>query len=148
MENQHKKEALKALLDLNPLIRRHLFRPFKKINRPINPAQFFTLIELSESGETNMSALSARAAVSCQQMTALMDGLVALGFVERFTNESCRRSVIAKITNEGRKYLQEEREDTLNQLLPALAYFSDDEADRLYNSATEITNLLNMISEV
>ena len=142
MDITEKKETLDMLLGLNPLIRKYLFIPMKKIDKPVNKGQFFVLRELYSYGPLSMSDLAERLAVSNQQLTPIMDGLVEMGFIERNVDMNCRRKVIAALTEEGKQYIAADKENTLNALLPLFDKLNDDEIAAIKKDVTEITKIL------
>ena len=140
--NNKQKDAMKSLLEMDVEYRRRFFKPFDKVERPINRAQHFILIALWENGPLNMSKLAQLSAVSCQQLTSLFDKLVKLGFARRFLDENCRRSIIGEITDLGREYIISDRANTLERLLPALETLSSEELDTVISASSQIKEIL------
>jgi len=66
--------------------------------------QYRLLVFLSEKSEA-ASALAAKLAVSPPSVTALVDGMVSRGLVERRPDDSDRRRVAHMLTDEGRATL-------------------------------------------
>jgi long-chain acyl-CoA synthetase len=69
--------------------------------------QFRTLVFLDEVDEPAASALAGNLRVSRPSVTALVDGLVARGLVERRPGDADRRRVGVVITSAGRRALRE-----------------------------------------
>jgi len=136
------KTAMKSLLEMDAEYRRRFFKPFDKVERPINRAQHFILLALWENGPMNMSRLAQLSAVSCQQLTSLFDKLVKLDFAKRYLDENCRRSIIGEITDKGREYIISDRENTLERLLPALDTLTEEEMERVIAASSEIKEIL------
>jgi len=67
--------------------------------------QYRMLIFLAEGGAAAASALAGTLGVSRPSVTALVDGLVARGFVERLPDASDRRRVSHAVTAAGRDAL-------------------------------------------
>lgn len=71
----------------------------------LTPAQYRILALLSE-GSAAATALARRLAVSRPSITALVDGLVARGLVERGADPDDRRRVTHVLTAQGRRELE------------------------------------------
>lgn len=139
-----RKMAVDELLSLNPIIGKKFFSAVQlpKEDRLVNRGQFFILVELQRNGEMRMSALADKCNVSAQQLTSLANGLMEIGFIERFQDEKCRRSVIARLTEKGLAYIMEEHDRVLETALGHLGDISDEELDELYRSAVSIRRIL------
>jgi long-chain acyl-CoA synthetase len=70
----------------------------------LTPSQYRVLLRLSE-GPSGASGLASGLAVSRPSLTAVVDGLVARGLVERSADPSDRRRVGHALTNEGTRAL-------------------------------------------
>lgn len=141
-----RKQAIDALLSLKPIIGKRFFskvQPPPRESRKVNQAQYFILVELHKNGPQRMSVLAKKCNVSCQQLSALADGLTEMNFLTRDTDETCRRSIIARITEEGTEFIKAERERMLNVALTQLGEISDEALDRLYESARTIIEILD-----
>jgi long-chain acyl-CoA synthetase len=70
-------------------------------------SQYRTLVFLEEGGSSAASALADSLAVSRPSVTAVVDGLVGRGLVERRHDDSDRRRVEHRLTERGREVLAE-----------------------------------------
>lgn len=91
--------------------------------------QFRVLAFLSE-GEWAASKVAEWLAVSRPSLTALVDGLVEQGWVERKEHPSDRRSVLHHLTKPGRARLAETTELLAERLDTLLDHLDDDERAR------------------
>ena len=89
--------------------------------------QYRILMFLAE-GSVAASALADSLAVSRPSVTAVVDGLVSRGLVERRHDEGDRRRVGHALTEEGRRVL-EEADAAVNARLAEIASFLSDEGD-------------------
>lgn len=71
----------------------------------LSPSQYRTLLFLAE-GDAAASALADRLAVSRPSVTAVVDGLVGRGLVERKADACDRRRVTHVLTEDGRRALE------------------------------------------
>lgn len=77
--------------------------------------QMHTLEVLGSMGQMRMKELSEKMGITTGSLTVLVDRLVRGGFVKREPNEHDRRSIMVRLTPEGKK-LFEEHHDLHNQL--------------------------------
>ena len=92
--------------------------------------QFRVLILLSE-GSAAASALASRLAVSPPSVTAIVDGLVARGLVERRPDAGDRRRVAHVLTDDGRRLLDEADAAATARLHDIAAYLPPDEESQV-----------------
>jgi DNA-binding MarR family transcriptional regulator len=90
-------------------------------------AQYHLLFGLSEHGELSTSRLAAAADVTPATVTQMLDGLVAMGLVERSRSSSDRRVVTVALTERGRALLAEKRATWEQRWRQTLDGFSGDE---------------------
>ena len=95
----------------------------------LSPSQYRALAFLSEDGASAAaSALAGRMSVSKPTITALVDGLVQRGLVERHTSDADRRRVEHLLTPEGRRVLLQADRVVNARLAEVAAHL--DETDR------------------
>lgn len=98
----------------------------RELNRGnVSLAQYFALGYLEQKGELTTKDLGAKLGHSTAAATGLMDRLEKLGYVQRFTLVSDRRSVTWKMTSKGSDLIREMREVLADSLLEMLAGESD-----------------------
>lgn len=142
-ENEIRLQALKALLELNPLVHKHLFSRIKKTIRKVNRAQFLILSFLVDNGDTGMSVLADRVGVSSSQLTGLIGELEEAGYVVRQTSPVCRRAVNVSMTPVGREYVSKEREKLNKAMLPLFDRLTYEEVCDLKSCSERISKILN-----
>jgi len=67
--------------------------------------QLWALRQVAEMGACSMHTLAQSQGLKASTITGMVDRLVKLGLLKRFTNETDRRSVLASITPKGRKIM-------------------------------------------
>lgn len=92
-------------------------------------AQYRVLAFLSH-GESAASALAERLVVSRPSVTALVDGLVEQGWVERKVSEADRRCVLHELTADGRRRLERATAVLADGIGGLLDHLHDDERAR------------------
>jgi long-chain acyl-CoA synthetase len=92
--------------------------------------QFRTLVFLDQADDVLASALAGKLAVTRPSVTALVDGLVGRGLVERRPDGSDRRRVGHALTAAGRRALREADQAVERHLSGVLAYVSEPAARR------------------
>jgi len=94
------------ILLLLPLLYRTLLRVTlgKTRKNPIN-MQLRMLIMLTHAGPTQPSEIGIRMGISKPNVSALIDKLIVLGYVERRPDERDRRVIHIALTARGRKFL-------------------------------------------
>ena len=90
-------------------------------------AQYHLLFGLSGEGELSTSKLAATADLSPATVTQMLDGLVAMGLVERTRSDSDRRVVTCALTDRGRELIAEKRAHWEQRWNQTLSEFSTEE---------------------
>jgi long-chain acyl-CoA synthetase len=88
----------------------------------------YRLLSLLSEGSVNASTLAQRLVVSRPSVTALVDGLVARGMVERGTDPADRRHVTHLVTERGEQVLAEADRAAANRLRDLATHLSPDDA--------------------
>src|SRR4051794_33434347 len=94
----------------------------------ISPPQYRVLGSLAE-GSAAASALADRLAVSKPSVTAVVDGLVERGLVERRHETADRRRVAHEITPAGRQVLERADDAVERRLTEIASHLDDSEAE-------------------
>jgi DNA-binding MarR family transcriptional regulator len=108
-------------------------------------AQFHLLFGLSEHAELSTSQLAVAADLAPATVTQMLDGLVALGLVERTRSQLDRRVVTCALTERGRELISEKRAHWEKRWRKALSDFS---AEELATAAAVIDRLRRMYDEL
>lgn len=104
-------QFLREIIDLTLVMHRINRSIGKKMDDrdcpPLPPAQLYTLMHLARHQQMNMGQVAELLQMPRQQMTRVIDALVARGFVERTTDPSNRRYVIIALTAGGEEYIKD-----------------------------------------
>jgi DNA-binding MarR family transcriptional regulator len=92
-------------------------------------AQFGLLFGLADDRELSASELAGCADVSPGTATQMLDGLAALGLIQRRRSELDRRSVLVSLTPRGRELIAERKARYQARWDEALAQFSASDLD-------------------
>jgi MarR family transcriptional regulator, organic hydroperoxide resistance regulator len=90
-------------------------------------AQYHLLFGLAGECELSTSKLAAAADLSPATVTQMLDGLVAMGLVERTRSQSDRRVVTCALTERGRELITEKRAQWETRWRETLEGFSGEE---------------------
>jgi long-chain acyl-CoA synthetase len=101
----------------------------------LTTAQYRVLVQLGEGAEA-ASSLAAKLAVSRPSATAVVEGLVQRGLVDRRHSDEDRRRVSVSLTESGRRVLAEADEVVSAKLAELLAALSARQADQAVNGIT------------
>lgn len=115
-------------------------------NEGMTLSQFRVLSFLSE-GEWAASKVAEWLAVSRPSLTALVDGLVEQGCVERKEHPTDRRSVLHVLTDAGRTRLAEVTTVLSDGLEALLDHLDDDERDRAHDGLALLDTALHRRDE-
>jgi DNA-binding MarR family transcriptional regulator len=85
---------------LTRVVRRHA-------NSGLTPSQLSALATVEELGSTRLSDLAAHEGVSAPMTTRVVTSLEELGYVQRVSHATDRRSWLIELTDEGRSTLDE-----------------------------------------
>jgi DNA-binding MarR family transcriptional regulator len=108
-------------------------------------AQYHLLFGLSGDCALSTSQLAAAADLSPATATQMLDGLVAMGLVERTRSEKDRRVVTCELTDHGRELIAEKRAHWEKRWHAALADFSTED---LQTAAAVLDRLRAMYDEL
>jgi len=110
----------------------------------LTPARAALLWRLQQVGPRTGQRLAADLRVSARNITGLVDGLVASGFVTREPHATDRRASLVTLTDRGSRVVQSLQRD---QLEFSDYLFGDLPADRLDLLVVEFDDLLNRIRQ-
>ena len=138
-------ECARELMGTLPRLRRILleFFPGAEGQHVLTLPQFFVLSCL-HSGESLPSHLSRRLKVSKATATAVVDGLVRRGLVERGDSADDRRQVVLQLTAAGNGLYRAHREVIEGRLCVALAHLETGEQRRLVLALRDLQRVLEI----
>jgi DNA-binding MarR family transcriptional regulator len=115
----------------------------RETHRPgeLSFAQYHLLFGLSERDELSTSELAHAADLAPATVTQMLDGLAAMGLVERVRSDRDRRVVTCTLTKHGRQLIAERRGHWEARWRAALGEFDNDE---LATAAAVIDRLRSM----
>jgi long-chain acyl-CoA synthetase len=102
----------------------------------LTTAQYRALTQLGDGAEAS-SSLAAKLAVSRPSVTAVVEGLVERGLVDRRHSDEDRRRVSVNLTESGRRVLAEADEAVSARLAEVLAVVSARQAAQAVNGITQ-----------
>jgi long-chain acyl-CoA synthetase len=102
----------------------------------LTTAQYRALVQLAEGAEAS-SSLAAKLAVSRPSVTAVVEGLVQRGLVDRRHSDEDRRRVSVSLTEPGRQVLAEADQVVSEKLTELLAVLSARQAEQAVNGITQ-----------
>ena len=108
-------------------------------------AQFHLLFGLAHGGAMSTSQLAEAADLAPATVTQMLDGLVAMGLVDRTRSTTDRRVVTCELTEHGRQLVDEKRAHWEKRWHEALAEFSSDD---LAVAAAVLERLRAMYAEI
>jgi DNA-binding MarR family transcriptional regulator len=108
-------------------------------------AQYHLLFGLSEESALSTSKLAVAADLAPATVTQMLDGLVAMGLVERTRSEEDRRVVACSLTDRGRELIGEKRAHWEQRWRRAMSEFSTEE---LATAAAVVERMRAMYEEI
>lgn len=102
----------------------------------LTTAQYRALVQLGEGAEAS-SSLAAKLAVSRPTVTAVVEGLVQRGLVDRWHSDEDRRRVSVSLTEAGRQALAQADVVVGEKLAELLAVVSHRRAEQAVNGITQ-----------
>jgi DNA-binding MarR family transcriptional regulator len=108
-------------------------------------AQFHLLFGLAGEGELSTTGLAARADLSPATATQMLDGLEAMGLVERTRSAQDRRVVMCSLTDRGQVVTAEKRADWEARWKNAMSEFTIDE---LATATAVLERLRHLFEEI
>ena len=128
-----------------PLFNRTLLQPEELTHNPMSP-EFRVMLVLIRRNSQPISIIGRWLGISKPNMTALIDKLLASGYIERQPNMADRRIIDISITLKGRRYMEACRKEARESMKKKLATFSTEDIDLLYASLENIRKVLMKLS--
>jgi DNA-binding MarR family transcriptional regulator len=108
--------------------------------------QRLALFELKASDSLRLNELAERIVTSPPTASRAVDGLVALGFVERVPDPADRRAIQIRVTDYGRSRVAERVARVAETLGPALGTFRPVDRERLVHLLAQLNAALKVDS--
>lgn len=110
MEKPTTESVADAMLDVLPLLREKLIRPYEQETRnSLGLIQTRAIRILLQHEPMSMQELAAKVRISKQQLTPIMKKLMERGLVERASDPKDRRVVRIRMSQEGTRFAEEMR---------------------------------------
>jgi DNA-binding MarR family transcriptional regulator len=119
---------------LTRVVRRHA-------NSGLTPSQLSALATVEELGSTRLSDLAAHEGVSAPMTTRVVTSLEELGYVQRVSHATDRRSWLIELTDEGRRTLDELWNERAAVLAARIAGLTPEQS-RVLDAALPVLELL------
>ena len=112
-----------ALLTASRLLVAISARSIAHVDENITIPQFRTLVILSNHGPMNLGTLAGRLGVQRSAAGRMVDRLVGVGLIDRQTNPTSRRELLAALTTRGRQIVRRvtaHRRDEIARIVEAM----------------------------
>lgn len=128
-----------------PLFNRALLKPEELAHNPMSP-DFRVMLFLMLRNSQPISTIGGLLGISKPYMTAVIDKLIARGYVERKPSTEDRRIIDISITVEGRRHMEECKTEARESVKKRLSTLSTEDIDSLYASLENIRLMLMKLS--
>lgn len=140
------RETALLLADMMPIIAVKFIKHAERMMRELfSPLQMHALFTLSCEGKLSMSDLARRIVVSKQQLTPIVDKLIAMELVIREHDQVDRRNVTIRLSEKGQEFIKDRRTEMSEIFAETLTHLSAEDVDILSRSSAEITTVLNKL---
>ncbi|EOS36105.1 MarR family transcriptional regulator [Lachnospiraceae bacterium] len=137
------KLLVESIYHLIPEFEYQFTRPVKKLTqKELTNYQSKVLTTLQNIPEISMTTLADRLVMSKSQLTATVDVLVKLGFVDRVHDENDRRKIIIHITEKGSRYLARSKCAVTDFYNLYFSQLTEEERLKLYMALAQLSELL------
>lgn len=128
-----------------PLFNRALLKPEELTHNPMSP-EFRVMLVLILRNSQPISMIGGWLGISRPNMTAVLDKLIAHGYIERRSSTEDRRIIDISITAEGRRYMEACKTEARESVKKRLSTLSTEDIDSLYASLENIRLILMKLS--
>lgn len=135
---------VKQFMVMTPGFKRSMMAPPDMAGLPkLTSLEHIALLVLAAPGESSMTMnrLALLMGISKQQTTKIADGLVELGYIERYTNPDNRREVLVEPSAAGRGYLKRLVDYRLAYLTEKVSAYDVADLERVLGHVTEINRI-------
>lgn len=137
MENSYNSDDEIALLTALPLFQRLAMSGFNSKHFRFTKTQFLIFSALAMSESLTMSEISEYISSSHEQATRALAPLATMGYVERFITADNRKKVHVRLTDSGRTFLKELRQDYYETIKKRLDSSLSEEDERSLRDAVD-----------
>lgn len=139
MKERYHVVEIEAFLSYQSLVKRTLL----EYRNGLTKTQTMVLGLLSEEAELKMSTLAQRMAVSREQASRAVAGVVEKGLVERRRSTSDGKVVKVSLTEEGRRFLDRQQRECSKMISSELASLTQAERDELHDISISAIRLIS-----
>lgn len=144
MMNNQKKLISHTLFSLFPQLHLSLIKPLEGIFKSeISPYQFYSLLEIKNTGSLSMSECADRLGISKQQMTKIINQLAENSLITRKNDKDDRRLVKIVLSDKGEALLARYKNEICRQIEFHLSRTEPEDLTRLYCACTTIETILS-----
>ncbi len=132
-------QAITNLFSLFPLIKKKFMNPERiGIQCDLTHSHFQIIILLNELGMLPVSEIAKKLLISRPNMTPLIDKLIEEGLVKRIPSETDRRVIHIALSDEGSKFLEDNRKLMFSYLKKRFSCLSEEDLIQLAQSLENI----------
>lgn len=114
-----------------------------KLDLQLSKSELFTLLQVDRNGEIIMSQIADFINIPMSTATGLIERLVKKGYIERVRNETDRRIVAIRLTDEGKKLADEVKQSISAFIGKIFEALTDEEEKLMMSMFTKITGILS-----
>ncbi|WP_032123561.1 MarR family winged helix-turn-helix transcriptional regulator [Clostridium amazonitimonense] len=140
------REVAKVIIDFYLDVRKYIRSKKSEQDNGITEQRFRTLARLQENGKSTLKKLSSDMHVSNSSICIMLNKMVEDDLVTRESDEKDRRNTLYSLTNEGEKFLKEQREKRFEQVQEALDKLTEKQKQTLVDSLTNLKDIITIIN--
>jgi len=129
------------IISIKPMFYKTLGKPVP-MNSDITPGAFYVMLYIRKYDSLSMSDLGKRLLISKPNVTALVNKIIAKGFVARSSDKQDRRIIMVSLTSKGAKFVEKNNEKYLDQIKQRLLALSDEELEVFSDSLENVKDIL------
>lgn len=142
MDSVTNETKISALFEAFFACQKMLLNSLNQRDIPFTRHQFYTLFALAGKDAMSMGQVAESIAASREQATRVVAPLVEDGYVERFYDETNRKRVFVRLTEQGRSYVRKEQRQAREQLASRFERLSPRELERFLDNVSELKGIL------
>lgn len=141
MEEKKLSALVSNIISIKPMFYKTLGKPVP-MNSDITPGAFYVMLYLKKCNSLSMSDLGKKLLISKPNVTALVNKIIAKGYVVRSSDKKDRRIIMISLTNKGAKFVEKNNEKYLEQIKQRLLSLSDKELEVFSDSLQNVKDIL------
>lgn len=142
MDRQERLDAIAVdVFQTIPVLYRRILRADASGMSPFSPP-ISVLVIVKKRGPVSMSAIAQELSYSRQNLTKIVDRLVADGLVDRTSDPSDRRVLNIELTEKGKQFMADRRGRMKARLVEDLSHLSDEELEDLMDTFERVKSAL------